>query len=139
MTWSSKRPLRLAVGVGLVLMASGCRTPAGPAPPQTTTGPIARDHRFSGTVQVQTPTGRRPVRVEIINIDVRGQYATDRVELPFDGTLMVNLQAGEITTVIGGKRESRRQGQIWTVPAGVPMGVTTGQDSASLQAVLVER
>jgi quercetin dioxygenase-like cupin family protein len=79
------------------------------------------------------------VKVEIANVDVSAGQSVDRLPLPFEGTLTVHLQAGEITTVIGGRREQRRQGQTWTVPAGVPMGLATGRDAASLQTILVER
>jgi hypothetical protein len=79
------------------------------------------------------------VKVEIANVDVSAGQSVDRLPLPFEGTLTVHLQAGEITTVIGGRREQRRQGQTWTVPVGVPMGLATGRDAASLQTILVER
>jgi quercetin dioxygenase-like cupin family protein len=140
MTVMSMQAFRVAIGLGL-LAAFGCSAPQPerPAAGQTASGPLAQDRRFAGSVRVQTPSGPNSVRVEITNVDVRGRHSIDRLELPFEGTLMVHLQAGEITTVIGGKREERRQGQIWTVPPGVPMGLTTGRDAASLQTILVEK
>jgi quercetin dioxygenase-like cupin family protein len=132
--------LKVVIGLG-VLVVGGCTTrqPETPTAGQTSSGPITQDRRFSGSVQIQTPSGPNPVRVEVTNVDIRGEHSIDRLELPFEGSLMVYLQAGEVTTVIGGKREERHQGQIWTVPPGVAMGLTTGRDAASLQTVLVEK
>ena len=127
----------LSVGLGL-LLSLGCAQRQPEAPPGQT-GPVVQDRRFSGSVQIQTPSGPTAVRVEITNIDIRGGHTLDRLELPFEGTLTVHLQAGEVTTIVDGKREERRQGQIWTVPPGVSIGLVTGRDAASLQTVLVER
>lgn len=134
------RTLRAAVGLGLLALVA-CE-PAGresAQAAQTTQGQVVRDRRFSGYVRLQSSRGPDSVRVEITNIDIRGGQAIDRLELPFEGTAMAYLQAGELTTTIAGRREERRQGQIWTVPPGVAMGLATGRDAASLQIVVVAR
>ena len=136
----SKEAFRASVALAVSLSAAGCRTrPQQPITGQTVSGPVEQSSRFSGSVRVQTTGGATAVKVEIVNVNVSAGQSVDRLPLPYDGTLMVHLQAGEITTVIGGRREQRRQGQIWTVPPGVAMGLATGRDAASLQTILVER
>ena len=134
------RTLQAAIGLGL-LIALGCapRQPELPSTEQTRAGPVVQDGRFSGSVQIQTPRGPESRRVEVINVDMRGGHTIERLVLAFEGTLMAYLQAGEVTTTINGKREERRQGQIWTVPPGVAMALATGRDTASLQVILVEK
>jgi len=134
------RTLRAAISLGLLVVV-GCGRAKREAPPagQAPQGPLSQDRRFSGEVRLQTPGGTESVRVEITNVDLRGGHTIDRLDLPFDGTLMAYLQAGDVTTTINGKKEPRRQGQIWAVPPGVPMGLATGRDAASLQTILVGR
>ena len=136
----SMRVVRAVIGLGF-LSAFGCgpQQPESRPPGQASSGPVAQDRRFAGSVRIQTPSGPNSVRVEITNVDIRGGHTIERLELPFDGTLTVHLQAGELTTTIGGKREERRQGQVWTVSPGVAMGLTTRRDAASLQTILVEK
>jgi hypothetical protein len=106
---------------------------------EVSSGPVSEDRRFSGAVQILTPSGPSSVRVEITNIDIRGGHTVERLALPFEGLLLLQLQAGELTTTIDGKPEQRTQGQAWTVPPAVPLGLTTGRDAASLQSILIER
>lgn len=122
-----------------LLIAFGCvrRQADTPATGQASQGPLVSDQRFLGEVRLQTPSGPESVRVVITNVDIRGRHKIDRLELPFEGTLMAYLQAGELTTTIHDRPQARSQGQIWTVPPGVPMGLATGRDAASLQTVLV--
>lgn len=133
-----KRTVPAAIALAF-LVAFGCACRQTDAPPagQTSQGPLILDQRFSGEVRLQTSSGPESVRVVITNVDIRGRHKIDRLELPFDGTLMAYLQAGELTTTIKGTPQARSQGQLWTVPPGVPMGLATGRDAASLQTVLV--
>jgi len=56
-------------------------------------------------------------------------------KFPEKGLLVIQVRAGSLTTVIGGKRQERGTDQFWTVPAGATMGIETGQDSVILQIV----
>ncbi len=91
---------------------------------------------FSGTVNLQRPqVSKVGVAVHIWTIREGQKHAA--LEIPGKGLLVVQVRTGTITTVIGGKREERKEGDFWTVPAGVAMGVETGQDTAILQTVLI--
>ena len=129
----------LILGAALLSVIS-CTAPRREAPPdQTATGPIHQDSRFAGVAQFRGKSGPDSARVEIRNIDLHPGAALDRVELPFDGQVIAYLQAGSVTVTIGGKSEPKIQGQLWTVAVGVPMGLSTGRDAASVQVVVVEQ
>jgi hypothetical protein len=132
--------LRRAAAGFLILTAMGCPSKREPPPAKRAAavqGPVGQDRRFSGSVRLAVPGGSEAVRVEIVNLGLANQHKLERLPLPFEGTLMVSLQAGDVTTSIAGQREERRQGQIWTVPPGVGMGLETGRDAASLQTILI--
>lgn len=97
---------------------------------------LERVEVFSGPLNLQRPQVSK-VDVAIQVWTLRGQEKYDSLEIPGKGTLVVQLRAGSLTTVIGGKRQERKEGEFWTVPSGVVMGVETSNDSAILQTVLI--
>ena len=127
--------LGMMLGAGL-----GCGQPKPEAPPaeQPAQAGMHQDRRFSGYVRLQTKAGVDSVRVELTNLDVPSSTTVDRLELPFQGTLVAYIQAGSATVLTNGVKQERSQGQIWTVPPGASLGITTGRDAVSLQTVLVE-
>jgi hypothetical protein len=56
---------------------------------------------------------------------------------PEEGFLIVQLRAGELVTVIDGKRQERKSDEFWTVPVGSSMSIETGNDSAVIQTVAI--
>jgi quercetin dioxygenase-like cupin family protein len=91
---------------------------------------------FAGIVSLQRPQVSK-VNVAIHLWTIREGQRHDALELPGKGTLVVQLRAGTLTTIIGGRRQERKEGEFWTVPTGISMGVETGQDTAILQTVLI--
>jgi quercetin dioxygenase-like cupin family protein len=132
--------IRTCIALGL-LTAIACRRSEAPSTEraglQAPKGPVVQDRRFSGTLRLQSPGGPQTVRVEITNLDIANQQTIQRYERTFEGTLIMNLHAGEVTTTAEGQQQRRTQGQIWTVPPGAAFGIATGQDAASLQTILV--
>jgi len=59
--------------------------------------------------------------------------------LPTTGETLVELKAGDLTTVIGGQRRERTEGEFWTVPAGTRMVVETEDDAAIIETTAVRR
>jgi quercetin dioxygenase-like cupin family protein len=98
--------------------------------------PLQPQEIFSGAVSLQRPQASK-VNIAIHLWTIRGWQQHAALEVPGRGTLVVQLRAGSLTTVIGGRRQERKEGEFWTVPAGVTMGVETGQDTATLQTVLI--
>jgi hypothetical protein len=93
--------------------------------------------RFQGQTRVRTERGDELVRVDIHNWMIGGGMKLDELPLPTKGLMIVQLRGGELATVIRGRREERREGEFWTVLPGVPMGIETGDDSATIQTVVI--
>jgi hypothetical protein len=47
------------------------------------------------------------------------------------------VRAGRLSTIVGGKRQFRSEGEFFTVAEGERLGVVTGDDEAVLQTVHV--
>lgn len=92
--------------------------------------------RFDGTITLRTKDGQsRELHVVIRNWTIdRGQKIP---RFPEAGFMIVQLRGGQLTTVIDGKRQERREDELWTVPVGSSMSVETGTDSATLQTMVV--
>ena len=101
---------------------------------QEAIAPFARTERFVGTLTLQKPQ-REDVRVGLYQWIVRGRQKIAALELPVQGTTIVQLRAGKLTTVIDGQRQQRREGEFWTVPAGAALGIETDDDSAIIQTL----
>jgi hypothetical protein len=84
---------------------------------------------FDGTITLQA----RKLRVVIRNWGIPN--ALHIPQFPQKGFLIAELRGGTLTTVINDKRQERREGEFWTVPAGSSMSVETGDDAAVLQTV----
>ena len=110
--------------------------------------PVKSIPRFQGAVAVEgaapaaaLTAGEIPaaanVSVDIRNWTIAGGTEVEELPLPVAGMTIVQLRAGEITTIIDGKRQERNEGEFWTVPAGVKMSLETEDDSAILQTIVV--
>ena len=92
--------------------------------------------RFAGPLVVRTASGStRTVRVAIRTWGIPNRQ---RVTLPERGYLIVQLVSGEATTVIGGDRRPRKEGEFWTVAAGQTLVVETARDTVTLSVVSIE-
>ena len=98
---------------------------------------VSSTERFAGETRVRTAGQDAPVRVAIRNWSLGGGLKLAELPLPVKGLMIVQLRGGRVTTVIQGNSQARREGEFWTVPPGVPMGVETGDDSATLQTIVV--
>lgn len=93
--------------------------------------------RFDGRTTLQTKEGKpRKIHVVVRNwvIDNRQRIP----QFPETGFVLVELRAGQVTTVIENQRQARKEGDFWTVPAGSSMSVETGTESAVLQTLAVQ-
>lgn len=92
--------------------------------------------RFTGTLTLLTKQGQsRNLSVAVRHWAIRGGQKIDR--FPEEGFKVVQLLAGSVTTIMDGRRMDRREGEFWTVPAGVPMAVETRDDTAVLHVMTV--
>jgi hypothetical protein len=100
---------------------------------------ISSVERFAGETRVRTAQGVAAVRVDVRNWTLGGGLKLDELPLQAKGLMIVQLRSGQVTTVIDGKREARKEGQFWTVAEGVRMSLETGDDSAILQTIVIVR
>jgi len=92
---------------------------------------------FTGEVVVRTASGPATVHVEVRNWTIRGYTRVEKLPLPPEGTVVVQVRGGELTTIINGERREWREDDLFTVPRGATLGVETEDDSAILQTIWI--
>jgi len=114
-----------------VLQAVAQQQPEGFDPP-VRPEPI---ERFRGPVTVRTAAGAN----RTVNVAIRtwGIQNRQRITLPETGFRVVQLISGDLTTVIAGQRQQRKEGDFWTVPAGQDLVVETARDTVMLSVVSI--
>jgi hypothetical protein len=102
--------------------------------------------RFSDRVRLRAaPEGALAPRIDVRlwSIPERQQLRSLQIEgfdtTPGKALVIYNLRAGELTTVINGKRIARRIGEFWTLRAGETQTLETGNDTAVVETILVEQ
>lgn len=132
MRWiSGIRFLTLLAAVA-ALGQSRSQVPTRALEPEATSGYVAE-------TTVRTARGPEPVRVEVRNWIIRGHVRLEKLPVSGEGTIVAQVRGGELTTIIGDRRQERREGDFFTVPAGTALGVETEDDSAVLQTIRVVR
>jgi quercetin dioxygenase-like cupin family protein len=102
---------------------------------QAEDAPVKLFDLFSGELQLlERDDG---VRVEVRNWSIAGGTRLEDLPLRSAGLLIVQLRGGELTTIIGDEKRERREGEYWTVPSGMAMGLVTTDDAAIIQIVVV--
>jgi quercetin dioxygenase-like cupin family protein len=92
---------------------------------------------FGGNLVVRAGAPTESARVDMRQWSIAGGQRLASLRLPFRGLLIVELRAGEVTTIINGERVMRREGEIWSVPAESTMQLETGEDAAILYTTLI--
>ena len=108
------------------------------ASPQQLPSGVRSESRFSGDVQLVAKLKPQSVPVTVRVWAMAPGSTIDDLRLGAPGSLVVEVQSGELTAVIDGQRQGRRLGQFFVIPANQPAAVTTSRDrSAVLRTVLV--
>ena len=90
-----------------------------------------RDAKAEGAV--------RDTQIRIQNLAIVGGQKLQSLGLRSNGITIMQLRAGDLTTVINGKRQERHEGEFWTVPAGAQFSVETEDDTATIQTIEIVR
>jgi len=88
--------------------------------------------RFDGAVQVGAVEARKAVQVDMRTWILAPGLKAERLALPGDAIIIIELHAGKLETLIGDKREQRKPGTIWLVQPGESIAFTTEDDSVTL-------
>jgi hypothetical protein len=88
--------------------------------------------RFDGVVQAGAADARKPVQVDLRTWILAPGLKAERLALPADASIVIELHAGTLETLVGDKREQRKPGAIWLVSPGESIAFTTEDDSVTL-------
>jgi len=83
-------------------------------------------------VQVGAVEARKAVQVDMRTWILAPGLKAERLALPGDAIIIIELHAGKLETLIGDKREQRKPGTIWLVQPGESIAFTTEDDSVTL-------
>ena len=136
-----KRYLNPMIGTLLCFLALAPPLAAQDSKPQ-----IRPIEQFDEVIQV--PKGGRKALSEIPaqppktaprRIQVR-QWIIDggqKASIPTRGMMLIELKAGDLTTITDGNRQERREGEFWTVPRGAKLVLETEDDSAVIETTVI--
>jgi quercetin dioxygenase-like cupin family protein len=94
--------------------------------------------QFSGDVQLAAKPGTASVPVTVRLWTMAPGSKIDDLRLGAVGSLVVEVQSGELTAAIDGERQQHRLGQFFVIPAGQAAAVAaSGNRSVVLRTVLV--
>lgn len=102
------------------------------------TGAVLSRVRFDGSVLVGTPGRQDSVHVEIRVWTFAGGQRNYPLDLPFRGSVVAELRAGRLTTIIGAERIARSEGDVWSIPPDSTMLLEIGDDMATLETTVIE-
>ena len=97
---------------------------------------------FDGRTQMRDAKAENAVRdtqIRIQNIAIVGGQKLQSLGLRANGITIMQLRAGDLTTIINGNRQERHEGEFWTVPAGAQFSIETEDDTASVQTIEIVR
>ena len=123
------------LAAGAIAAAVGAQPappPAPPAPPQLVKYPEPQD-RFKGEVKREGGVAQVEMKTWILAPGLQ----VERLALPKDAVIVMELHAGKLETLIGDKREPRRLGAVWRVLPGESIGFTTEDDSVTLTTLAI--
>ncbi len=88
--------------------------------------------RFDGAVQVGPTNARTAVQADMRTWILAPGLKAERLALPGDAVVIIELHAGKLETLTGDKQEQRKPGSIWLVQPGESIAFTTEDDSVTL-------
>jgi len=94
--------------------------------------PLEPIERFNGTLS--SPTARAVTGPRAV-VQQWGIANRQRVEIPHEGFLVVEVRGGEFVSVVGGNRVRHGTDDFFAVPRGQRFVVETERDSVSLHTV----
>jgi hypothetical protein len=140
---AKKMSSRLTPAVGAALIALVLTTSLAA---QTEKGQLRSIEQFDQVLDVPTGGPRalsaipestpatKPKRVQVLQWIIS---ENQRISIPVEGTMLIELKAGELATIIGGMRVERREGEFWTVPKGANVIFETQDDSAVIETTII--
>lgn len=113
----------------LLLLAAGAMAGAGAQEPLRKYPPPQQ--RFEGVVQAGADGRPRRVRADLRTWILAPGLRDERLDLPANAVVVIELHAGAMETRIGRQRTARRPGAIWQIRPGERITFSTGNDSVT--------
>jgi hypothetical protein len=92
--------------------------------------------QFEGHLPAGQP-GAKERQIALRQFSILPRQREVQLELPGRGLLLVQLRAGGLTTVIGGERQRRLEGEWWTASPPSAMRLETGDDTVVVDTILI--
>jgi quercetin dioxygenase-like cupin family protein len=130
--------LAVALGWGGAGLAQQSQAPSTPTPADSYRSLAPR---VKATLRFETDLPLTPegptFHVKVYTWHIAPQQ--DLPSFPLEGAATIEVRAGEVQTTIDGQTVERREGDHWAVAEGARLRLKTGNDSVSLQGVVVVR
>lgn len=91
--------------------------------------------RFEGSVQVGPANARQSVQSEMRTWIFPPGLKGERLLVPDDAMVIIELHSGSLETLVADKREPRKPGTIWLVQPGESISISTENDSVTLTTI----
>ncbi len=92
--------------------------------------------RFAGSLALRAKDNQsRQARVAIADWII---YDHQKEKISAEGLLIFHLRAGEVTTIINGQKQDRKEDDFWSVPSGTAIEFETDRDTAAMQVWTVQ-
>lgn len=92
--------------------------------------------RFSGAISAKG-FAEQNTGVYIFNQIIGERQTLSSFQSPLKGLAIIQLRAGRLKTITDGKELKRAEGEIWTVAAHEPLQLSTDDDAATIQVIIV--
>jgi quercetin dioxygenase-like cupin family protein len=137
--YTAQQPANTPTGQSPTVAATpAAQTGQSPSPSPAGKESVEIATRFQGSLALGSPEKRGDSPE--VSIRVWTIYDHQRIErFSEQGFIIAHLRAGELTTVINGTRQERREDEFWTVPEGATMSIETDRDTATLQTWAIRK
>lgn len=129
----------------LAVTTALAQTPQPAAEPQSRvrfSGVVGRPATTAPVAPAETPKGARRVEIRQWSVPEKqrlGELKAAAAPAKSPRALTIyHLRAGEVTTVIEGKRIVRHEGEYWTLQPGQTQVLETGNDTAVVETIVVD-
>jgi len=93
--------------------------------------------RFNDELRVRPPEARRMVNADLRTWILAPGLKAERLPLPAEASVVIELHAGKLETLTGDRRKPRKPGEIWLLRPGESIVVNTSDDSVTLTTLAI--
>jgi hypothetical protein len=110
---------------------------ATPTWPQAAPSGFQSQVRFAGHVTLVQEGKRQPIAVSERTWFIRPGATVDDLRAGGEGSLLIEIRTGALTTIIDGRKQARRLGEFFVVAVGQKLTIVTADRSAIVRTILM--